>query len=137
MINANELRIGSWVVWDNPILNIKELVQINWEDFELITNKNLGNKYNPIPLTPEILEKCGFVVEKKGSHLFYTQRDNEGFATSWLSLRGSDISSWYLLGRQHIDYFESYVQNEVKIFSLHQLQNLYFALTGQELEVIL
>lgn len=61
MINANELRIGNMVNWCNPLDNKNEIVAINNRDFDLIIEKNMGHLYSPIPLTPEVLERCGFV----------------------------------------------------------------------------
>ena len=66
----------------------------------------------PIPLTPEILEKCGFV---------------------------SHAINYYHLGEFYISYaniglFEYRHRDTYVIFKhLHQLQNLYYALTGEEL----
>ena len=119
MIAANELRIGNNVVWDNPILNIKEQIQINCEDFELITNKNLGNKYHPIPLTPEILEKCGFDSDWSYDIPKY-QKNN--FIMFW---DGETLSA----------SFGHMVDLSVYLKHLHQLQNLYYALTGEELTI--
>jgi len=120
-LQANELRIGNWVIWDNPILNIRERVQINWEDFELITNKNLGNKYTPIPLTPEILEKCGFV---RNGDWFYKQSFVLGFLTT-----DSNFQTEFKFAGTELPF----KWNLLNITSLHQLQNLYFALTQTEL----
>ena len=69
----------------------------------------------PIPLTTEVLEMCGFEDKE------YTMELN-GLTFSW----GSRVvatglrSSWSCDQYPHIKY-------------LHQLQNLYFALTGEEL----
>lgn len=64
MIKANELRIRNWV----------NVAGINVEIFSITSDGNGNHGYNsfqgempdfegcePIPLTPEILEKCGFV----------------------------------------------------------------------------
>jgi len=83
---------------------------------------------SPIPLTPEILEKCGFVFRNftypDGSKAdlysykifqiteYYT---GEGFGMSWIV--ASTLSCC-----------------NIQLLYLHQLQNLYHALTGQELD---
>lgn len=68
---------------------------------------------SPIPLTEEILLKCGLEYQRpdfiKGS---FAIRDFDG---GYIYLNGLDGGLIY-------EY-------------LHQLQNLYFALTGEELEV--
>lgn len=72
--------------------------------------------YDPIPLTDEWLERFGFDVE-------YT---NGG----WLRWQKGNFK---LLDRRlpHPQYHNP----EASIEYVHQLQNLYFALTGQELEI--
>lgn len=89
----------------------------------------------PIPLTPEWLERCGFKEEKKGFYVNYNRKDTEGCCLDFLTLRRHEVSAFYELGREHEDYFELYTQNKHRILHLHQLQNLYFALTGEELTI--
>ena len=82
----------------------------------LITDFKRGFKderYEPIPLTPEILETCGFVFE---SGIDYVIKET-GFAVYF------DDGNCELANH---DY-------PVHIKHLHQLQNLFFALTGTEL----
>ena len=80
------------------------------------------SKLHGIPLTPEILEKCGF-----RRHDNYFNHDNfDGFHI----LRYHDGECVIELGDQfHI--------LSAPFSFLHQLQNLYFALTGKELTIIL
>ena len=141
MIAANELRIGNWVLIDED----GKWNEYQVEGINLATrNKNIHSfttpfiffkigsvvltidgdseedgMVKPIPLTTEILEKCGFV--RKGH----------------TSSNGSKLvihhpESFYPNGRV---YFNSWaIKNEIPKY-LHQLQNLYFALTGEELTV--
>lgn len=90
---------------------------------------------NPIPLTPEWLERCGFVEEKKGFNICYKRVDSEGYSLDFLLLWRHEQSAYYELGREHDGYLELYTQNKHKILHLHHLQNLYYALTGEELNV--
>jgi len=62
MIKANELRLGSWYNFANPmeggVLHPEQFTAWNqYLDFEAYGE--------PIPLTPEILEKCGAKKNKK------------------------------------------------------------------------
>lgn len=69
----------------------------------------------PISLTPEILEKCGF---EKDSEVIFKHDDTMVYS-------GSGFIDYYHFGhpiKKNINY-------------LHQLQNLYYALTGTELEI--
>lgn len=117
MIQANELRLGNWVtITGVPIqLTQKKIAFILEED-------NSTTRCSPIPLTPEILERCGFekgclVKELNNEWMIYY---NNGM---WLQVEKAEHP--YICERKdlfHIKY-------------LHQLQNLYYALTGSELEI--
>lgn len=125
MINANELRLNNWVRYVSRDVQVKELRHDN-----MITTCEFviaGNEYfDPIPLTPQILEACGF-EKHEDSNDFWTffvlptsfQVDQSHDPE--ISTGVSDLFYWG----------DSYKTNEIK--SLHQLQNLYFALTGNEL----
>lgn len=121
MINAKELMIGNWVTYhgetDMPC-------QLDAQDiFNIATGYMYNDKiHSPIPLTPEVLEKCGF--ERKTDYAVgiglvdYYQVN--GFSLNW------------------IDYHKCWVVfsgvNRITIKSLHQLQNLYYAMKGEKLE---
>jgi len=122
MINANELRIG------NKILNVDgDIVTVNELRDEFYIADFGGQFYSTakgIELTPEILEKCGFVKEEKDTRRIdipsakYQVYGNGHFTFN-------SIHGWWFNGKQ-LDVQPQY---------LHQLQNLYFALTGTELKV--
>jgi len=116
MIATNELRIGNWV-------RIRESdTKVQVESYML--NVSELSNCQPIPLTPEILEKCGFEIHSKYS--FWNFITKNGFAISmWMEDKpcaGFEIKGVCYWGEGF---------TEVK--HLHQLQNLYFALTGKEL----
>lgn len=79
---------------------------------------------DPIPLTDEWLEKFGFFSKCKSScaqwniRNFYVSTDHEDEYGS------------------KTEYHERYLCNNVWVDSVHQLQNLYFALTGEELTIM-
>lgn len=68
--------------------------------------------FKPIPLTEDWLKKFGFTR----------------IVPSWADIKRIDKDDYYLI-RDDV-YF-----NEKKIKYVHQLQNLYFALTGKELKL--
>jgi hypothetical protein len=114
-MEANELRIGNWI---NDIMG--GFCQITADD---IANWEAINA-QPIPLTPEILEKSGFQWEvsdhkpqcEKNGVLFFLYEDGSIGVGGWV------YSDYIEIGNANARY-------------LHQLQNLYFALTGEELEI--
>lgn len=121
MIKANELRIGNWINYKSVPTSVTMVgqygIQSKTED-TLINAKFSTPDLKPIPLTPEILYQCGF----------------ELFPWGWVSnvanKRSLRITAFHFL-------FEREGQTSLKIESLHQLQNLFFALTGEDLEVSL
>lgn len=130
-MTPNELRIGNYVFDSigNEFMIITGLSDTRIEaDFiagpsdERNERFAKGGKFQivPIPLTPEILKKkCGFEYDNN-----YYEKDNLAMSL-YLSDSFIATSLW-------VPYeFEI----ETKLKYLHQLQNLYFALTGEELEV--
>lgn len=116
MINANELRIGNWVDING------EIREWTLNDFyDLIENTGKIEEFtNPIPLTHEILEKCGF----EGTNC------KEISNYEWLVIH---IET----GEANIDNLQKNITAQIRIPCkfLHQLQNLIFALTGTELTI--
>ena len=111
-MKSNELRIGNLVNVNSDMLSVTG-ADIAYFDFN-------GNDYSQILLTPEILEKAGFRHLAEGVYELST----ETLSIAWdetgldIAFEGNDIG---------------YDLDHIK--SLHQLQNLYFALTGEELPI--
>jgi len=130
MIQENELRIGnriSVIADQNTDEHQSKIVAIN-PDYPYksvrVSTDNDGNgmecsceDINGIPTTPEILQKYGF--EKDNTHL-----------GGWLS--PEYYSTRYRIYDDENGYYHSSVFTRTGF--LHQLQNLIFALTRQELE---
>lgn len=131
-MKANELRIGNWVNngFDKPFQILGIISKGNTGGYSLSTLK-------PIPLTPEILEKAGF----ENDNGEFTHPNNTDFDLMFCC---SDNGLWCAYNYGHTNYgpFEEHehkpptalpICNPFK--HLHQLQNIYFALTGEELEI--
>lgn len=125
MIPASELRVGNWA-YSNIT---KEYFKVS----QLILDQILT--CDPIPLTHEILEKCGFVYHKSSgaggqdewAGMGAWSKPDNGFLFGWL-FRGS-VHPKRSLVLHLVGYFNTQIQY------LHQLQNIYFALTGTELTI--
>jgi hypothetical protein len=109
MINPKELRLGNWVFYYG------KAIQLDEEYLEVLFGARNYQDYQPIELTPEILEKAGFEPYKYYSDTMSYKRD------------------WFI-------WTKGWFQKGIKILNedvkyLHQLQNLYFALTGEELTI--
>lgn len=109
-IKAEELRIGNWVLMYGKPHQFQEY-DFTWEE----------EAFAPIPLTPEILEKAGF--ENERSYFSNITRDFE--------ICYYDGEAW--LEREKGDQYS--IISGFPIKYIHQLQNLYFALTGEELQI--
>jgi hypothetical protein len=118
MIKANELRIGNWVKSDDKIGDIWQIERIENGDTFVVG----------IPLAPEILEKCGFIKKKILDTCFVYDIQDSYFCYT-LNKKGDTfeiVSGGY--DSYNIDITESCKY-------LHQLQNLYWCLCGEELVV--
>lgn len=129
MIAANELRIGNWVMYDNRLFQIEAISRsfpcLNTDEFG-IGVVDWGN-INPIPLTPEILEKCGFekeLFEMSGCEVWHVPN------TLWRIARSYRDENEYKLWHERIS---PPTWNLKTLKYLHELQNIIFALTNSEL----
>lgn len=124
MIQSSELRIGNYIDFEcsNTVESFHcsegKITAIHTDHVYVNTIKvpRLG-MLKTIPLTEEWLLKCGFNkisinYEKRGIAIWYSSQSRS-----------------YVFRYGH--------QSETIIEYVHQLQNLYFALTGEELEVML
>ena len=114
-MKKTELRIGNLINESNEVLRIGRWLLIS-SDKEIGWDVLKDEDIKPIPLTKEWLVKFGFEKHKTHSHWL-----KEGFVIDLVSLKNN--KGYYLCD---IDLL-------VKIEYVHQLQNLYFAITGEEL----
>lgn len=115
MIQATELRIGNWVLGivgqPERVVKLQAGAVYQWN--------------NPIELTEEILLKCGF-GGFDGNKFFEISIKETSNKMVWLAF--SKEKSFVTIRVNEMGF-------KVKMQYLHQLQNLYYALTGEELEV--
>lgn len=121
MISQNEIRIGNY-------FKIKgELCKTHRKDFSEIhfSSSRCLARWEPIPLTPEILESCGFENGEIIGGL--TRMSVKEFSTATQGV----FKGEYCL--TIIDAVPMRLDHRFRY--MHQLQNLFFALTGQELTI--
>lgn len=122
MINAKELRIGNLVEYriTDKLDERKEwweVSEIDADDIHWLSKVDTKDEdFKAIPLTEEWLFKLGFINDKV---LEFYRND---FTDSTIII---DYNFICLLGYSH-----------VKLNYIHELQNLYFALTQRELTVV-
>lgn len=128
MLTAKELRIGNLL---SP-LRVLDPENIPLMGYHICaghmsySDERLNEDWEPIKLTIERLERCGFSLTKG----FFKDGPYYGHRHGT-----AEIILYY-----HSDYPEpvfSLYEYPVKVFIeyLHQLQNLFFALTGEELQI--
>lgn len=135
-MKANELRIGNLVngVLDNGNQFIFEVITLSSEPEKIEVycqdprmGLSVDDYWEPIPLTEEWLIKFGF--EKSIDHYTRIYR-KEVYRNNGIELHWSVVSETYYT---YLGY-NTGVRCNPTIY-VHSLQNLYFALTGEELTI--
>lgn len=110
-ILPNELRIGNYVNYKCSVIII-DTIYYDSVNIDLTNCDGIDiNLLKPIPITEEVLLKCGF--EKEGVFHFWIKH-----LLIWNPSEGLFVHD----------------KTGVQIKYLHQLQNLYYCFTGKELE---
>lgn len=133
-MKANELRIGNWAKYsfkqgivdrisqDNcDIVTDNMIIKVSYDDLE------------PIPLTEEILLKCGF---KERLFDWYELEYNTDYEEE-----SEKMKIAYNCGSKRFAVYDANEEDYIAVFTakrvhyLHQLQNLFYALTNEELQI--
>jgi hypothetical protein len=135
MIETKELRIGNKIY---PLKDCDEVVDVTDLDGDsgrigttafFYNNKGTCDTRSDvacgIPLTPEWLERCGFTTDGNGDDnhpmaLWEHPKTRYKYSDGSLVHNGASSDDWHDVG--NVDY-------------LHQLQNLFYWVTGEELEI--
>lgn len=130
MVNPKELRIGNWIEvkrYENRNRRIEEigsglayLCPTEFKDGSVESYIDI----HPIPLTHKILLKIGFRYDTASEQYIKMHTGVSQGSQKVISLE-NDYDS---------EYFR-FTLFDIPINSVHQLQNLFFALTGEELEI--
>jgi hypothetical protein len=114
MIDIKELRIGNWIMDKKPF-------QVYAETFADI--ESTYTNFQPIPLSPEVLTACGF--ENGEIFVGYHRYKVENF---WTVRQGKFDGIYSITILDHLPFMLP-----ARIKHLHELQNLIYCLTGEEL----
>ena len=120
-MKVNELRIGNLIEYriQDDLDDRKDWWEVSKIDATdlCILESNIDYDFRPIPLTEEWLLKFGF-----------EKQHNEDDFDYWFKKGFCDDIFW-----EHSEGFCHNLNYGGEIKYVHQLQNLYFALTGEEL----
>lgn len=120
-MKASELRIGNFIEQPNGLNQVFSI-----DAYGGVINTYEQEDIKPIPLTEEWFLKFGFYKDDRGEEDSVCRFDISGkFMFSFHLMPDGKINTWYN---------NEYPEHGVVKF-VHQLQNIYFALTGEELEI--
>jgi hypothetical protein len=121
-MKASELRIGNLIYQDGEVT---EVLRLN----STTINSSGEDDCSGIPLTEEWLIRAGFELSYTGSD--FKNYRKEGF--DQLADYGVQC---VVLKEKHPAYLKcGYYENEIDCQYIHQLQNLFYCLTGEELTI--
>lgn len=120
-MNIKELRIDNWILYGKKMrVQVCSVKGNGWVETYITADGDISH-YSGIPLTPEILDKAGFGHEGDGVYCdrwIMQIKLNKGIYTAHL-FEEVGGETWYIKD----------------IYYVHQLQNLYYEVTGTELKI--
>lgn len=123
-MKISELRIGNYVKIDGVEKPMKVLI--------LDSLEVSSTPFLPIPLTEEWLLKLGFNKDYKNGWIGIDVKNESGMTTDFVLAEPLNMGEWQ---KYYAFVYDSYRFTKLK--HVHQLQNLYFALTNEELTIAL
>ena len=127
-MKASELRIGNYI---KLMFNYEDYETIQVTSDELVSVDKKQADYEPLPLTEEWLYKFGFKDIDKGDndYITYTDPNHDYYLQLDVRRKGGKYS---ILDNSFNDLRDF---SMVDIMYVHQLQNIYFALTNEDLQL--
>ena len=133
MIKKEEIRLGNYVMHKTGVRILT--VRCTLAHFALLAKGGEKDLF-PVVLAAPVLEKCGFAENKKYALL----PESREFVLVVPVIGGGDVEIKAYI-KSNKECFGRVMLNNVPVSNnfhyLHQLQNLYFFLTGTELELML
>lgn len=149
-LDITDLRVGNHVLYGDKICTVQsimwgDVLELHILDIPGVQEEGaaepLIDRVHPIPLTEEILLDFGFESVEGDSERYNPEdkfKDNFEYRLDvgifYRDLICKPALGWYVF-IQDSDMIEKGNLKSKNIYFLHELQNLYFAITGKELEV--
>ena len=135
-MEINKLRIGNWVKVNDPIFGVNTYKVATIRDNGIITlNDNMSclvDNIEPIELTGDILINIGF---KKGYNEIYSKTIKVDFYEYNISYQNVKDNKYSFVAS---GYKNGELKRQIRLDNiqyLHELQNVFFSFTNQELEM--
>lgn len=136
-VKPNDIRLGNWLKYSPDEKWVKDIhnqpvqadLDILIEVASAYRHGDIPEPYLPIELSPEILEKAGFVSNRWGGWMLHL------YDRDYL-MCGVNMDVY--IDKPTIDQDGTWYDFDVHVVEckyVHQLQNLYFALTNQPLKI--
>jgi len=125
-MKTTELRIGNWI-YKRSSTGVKNAIQMN-SFYGLCNVRTNSEKFEPIQLDEEWLRKFGFDDSEYKDGYIGIDVNNSNFVLS--KPKKYEFMKNYLW-----EYKADMWQKYVELQYVHQLQNLFFVLTGKELTI--
>ena len=119
-MKAKELRIGNLIFKNNDIYEISSLFFVDLHDGLIRESYNNNYDIKPIPITEEWLLKFGFIKDMAWTYSIELINNNR--LVYYLGEKG-----WSIGHKNYSDF--------TNLIYIHEVQNLYFAITGTELKL--
>ncbi len=137
-IMTSELRIGNFLKVGNQAIVVTGIIGP-----DKVFGRNMGGDYectydismvSSVPTTEEWLTQFGFHSKYKSIHVKWTRfgGDNANYSTFELDQVPDEDEEGNSIPQEQIFTFG----HKFNVLTVHQLQNLYFALMGQELQSV-
>ena len=127
MIKANELRIGNYILFKQFGKGKGKIGQMKPGDFGRVgCDDPEESEYHPISLTPEWLALCGLVA----GEIRFSYHTHISVRPYQTAIQGVFPGEWQVTLISAVPH-----PLGTRIKYLHQLQNLYYILTGEELQI--
>jgi hypothetical protein len=135
-LRSNEIRLGNWVLWQNVPMQVR-VYEIDTQQY--VDNNTLHENHgvHGLPLDPEILTKSGFDSRDASDEGYL------GLTFTLIHMIGDKMDYFTLVKDKDEYQFEFYDDESSHIRAhrplryVHELQNLYFALYGEELNIVI
>ena len=126
-METRELKIGDYIYWGGIVMKLSESHMVS-----LLKNPKAKKYPKPIPLTEEWLLKFGFDLEDNDLYILVVKTSNKYRMDLWTRTE-RNLTIWLSVSQGNDP---DQTDTELKhIKHVHQLQNLYFALTEEELTI--
>ena len=131
-MKANELRIGNYININEPITKEDKLIRVS--SYHIGKLQKMKDAYEPIPLTEYYLKKFGFSFMTDTTPYNYRIHKNKSFCYIRYGTFGTFENG---VEKSFQGFNGLFIANKfVRVIKyVHELQNLYFGLTGEELNL--